>query len=68
MPLESGRQRPLYSIAVLASGPVINTRAIALGGLIYQFGEAATKLNIKNLVDALSAHAFIMHQRIKLAF
>jgi len=28
-----------------------------LGSLIYQFGEATTKLNIKNLLDALSASA-----------
>jgi hypothetical protein len=60
--------RPLYSIAVLASRPVITkTCAITLGSLIYQFGEASTKLNIKNLVDALRARAFIMHQRSKLA-
>jgi hypothetical protein len=38
-----------------------------LGSLIYQLSEAVTKLNIKNLVDALSAHVFIMHQRIKVA-
>src|SRR5262245_47626785 len=56
-------------IAVLKSGPVIaNTCAVALSSLIYQFGEAATKLNIENLLDALRVHAFIMHQRIKLAF
>ena len=55
-------------IGVLASGPVIaNTCAVTLGNLIYQFSEAATKLNIENLVDTLSAYAFIMHQRIKLA-
>jgi hypothetical protein len=59
---------PLYSIGVLVSGPVItNTFAVTLGNLIYQFGETATKLNIENLVDALSAHAFVMHQYIKLA-
>jgi HSP20 family molecular chaperone IbpA len=37
-----------------------------LGSLIYQFGEAATKLNIENLIDALNtAHAVIMrlHER-----
>jgi hypothetical protein len=40
-----------------------------LGSLIYQFGKAATKLNIENLIDALStAHAVIMRQRIKLPF
>ena len=60
--------RPFYPIGVLASGPVIITCAITLGSLSYQFGEAATKLLIKNLLDALSARAFIMHQRIKLAF
>jgi hypothetical protein len=54
------------------AGPVItNTCAVTLGSPIYQFSEAATKLNIKNLVDALSPRAFMMyhmHQRIKLAF
>ena len=63
---------PLYSIGVLEAGPVItNTCAVTLGSLIYQFGEAATKFNIKNFVDALSARAFTMHQmhqRMKLAF
>ncbi len=39
-------------------GAVI-TCAIMLGSLIYQFGEAATKLNIKNLVDALRAHGML---------
>jgi hypothetical protein len=48
--------------------PVISTGAIASGGLIYQLGEAATKLNIKNLVDAVGVYAFIEHQRVKLAF
>jgi hypothetical protein len=52
----------------LASGPVItNTCAVTLGNLIYQFGETATKLNIEHLVGALSVHAFVMHQCIKLA-
>src|SRR5262245_49055221 len=63
---------PLHSIGVLEAGPVItNTCAVTLGSLIYQFGEAATKFNIKNLIDALGACAFMryqMHQRIKLAF
>jgi hypothetical protein len=58
----------LYSIGVLVSGPVIIACAITLGSLSYQFGEAATKLLVKNLINALSASAFIMHQRIKLAF
>ena len=54
----------VYNDKMLASGPVdITSSAIVLGSLIYQFGEAATKLNIKNLFDALSAHAIIMHQR-----
>jgi hypothetical protein len=62
-----GRQFPADKM--LPSGPVdITSSAIAFGSLIYQFGEAAAKLNIKNLFDALSAHAIIMHQRIKLAF
>jgi len=39
-----------------------------LHSLIYQLGEAATKLNIINLVDALSAHAVTIYQRIKLPF
>jgi hypothetical protein len=42
--------------------------AIASGGLIYQFSEAPPKFKIKNLVDALSVYAFIMRQRVKLAF
>ena len=43
---------PLYSIGGLGAGPVINICASALGSLTYQFGEAATKFSIKNLVDA----------------
>ena len=39
--------------------------AVGLGNLVYQFGEAATKLSIKNVFDAF--YAFIMRQRIKLA-
>ena len=62
----------LYSIGVLEAGPIItDTCAVTLGSLIYQFGEAATKFNIKDLVDALSGRAltmYQMHQRIKLAF
>ena len=46
---------------------ITNTFAITLGSLIYQFGEAVTKLNIKNLVDALSVDVLIMHQCLKLA-
>jgi hypothetical protein len=38
------------------------------GSLSYQFGKAATKLDIKNLFDAIGGHAFIMHQFIKLLF
>ena len=33
------------------------------GSLIYQFGEAATKFNIKNLVDALGAAALSADQK-----
>jgi hypothetical protein len=33
-----------------------------------QFGEAAIKFSIKDLFYAVSAHTFIMHQRIKLMF
>jgi hypothetical protein len=32
--------------------------AVGLGNLVYQFGEAATKLSIKNVFDAF--YAFIM--------
>ena len=39
---------------------------IALRGLSYQFGEAASKFNVKNLFDAASFDAFIIRQRIKL--
>ena len=38
--------------------------AIRLGDLVYQIGEAATKLSIKNVFDAF--YAFIMRERIKL--
>jgi len=41
---------------------------IALRGLSYQFGEAASKFNVKNLFDAASFNTFIMRQRIKLKF
>jgi glycopeptide antibiotics resistance protein len=59
---------PSADVGILATGPVItNTCTIMLGSLIYQFSEALTKLNVKNLVDTLSADVFIMHQRIKLA-
>jgi hypothetical protein len=59
---------PLYSrnalMGVLASGPVVIC-AIKSGSLIYQFGEATTKLSIENFLDALGVHAFILRQRIK---
>jgi hypothetical protein len=45
-------------LADLPAGPVINICAITLGSLIYQFGEAATKLGIKNVFDAF--YAFVM--------
>ena len=35
---------------------------------VYQFAEAATKFHIKDFFDAIRAHAFLMRQRIKLAF
>jgi len=41
---------------------------IALRGLSYQFGEAASKFNVKNLFDAASFNTFIIRQRIKLSF
>jgi hypothetical protein len=50
--------RPWYSVAVLPAGPVINICAITWDSLIYQFGEATTKLSIKNVFDAF--YAFIM--------
>jgi hypothetical protein len=66
--LRQGNYAPSADIGILATGPVItNTCAILLGSLICQFSEALTKLNVKNLVDTLSADVFIMHQRIKLA-
>ena len=53
----------------LASAPAeIIIWAITSGSLIYQFDEAATKLIIKNLVDALCADALILHECIKLVF
>jgi hypothetical protein len=49
----------------LAGTPVDRTScAIRSGDLIYQIGEAATKLRIKNVFDAFNA--FIMRRRIKL--
>jgi hypothetical protein len=42
--------------------------AIALRGLGYQFAEAASKFNVKNLFDAATFDALIMLQRIKLKF
>jgi hypothetical protein len=43
----------------VAPAPVdITSCAVRLGNLIYQVGEAATKLRIKNVFDAL--YAFIM--------
>lgn len=62
----SGHSSLVIPLAVLPAGPVINICAITLGSLIYQFGEAATKLSIKNVLDAF--YAFIMRYRIKLAF
>jgi hypothetical protein len=35
---------------------------------VNQFSEATAKLNIEGLFYAVSARAFIMHQRIKLIF
>lgn len=39
-------------------------RAVRAGNLVYQVGEAATKLSIQNVFDAF--YAFIMRERIKL--
>jgi hypothetical protein len=50
---------------MLALRPVINGCAITSGSLSYQFGEAATKLAIKNLFDAISgarSHHAPVHQ------
>jgi hypothetical protein len=38
--------------------------AVRSGDLVYQIGEAATKLSIKNVFDAF--YAFVMRERIKL--
>jgi hypothetical protein len=38
------------------------------GSPVYQFSEAATKLSIKNLFDAVITHVFIVHERSKLVF
>ena len=47
----------------LASGPVdIPACTIALENPIYHFGEAATKLIIKDLFDAVGTHAFTLRQ------
>jgi hypothetical protein len=49
----------------LTLAPVDRTScAIRLGDLVYQIGEAATKLSIKNVFDAF--YAFVMRERIKL--
>ena len=49
----------------LARTPIDMTpSAIRLGDLVYQIGEAATKLSIKNVFDAF--YAFVMRERIKL--
>jgi hypothetical protein len=49
----------------LARTPIDMTpRAVRLGDLVYQAGEAATELRIKNVFDAFGA--FIMRRRIKL--
>jgi hypothetical protein len=40
--------------------------AVRSGDLVYQVGEAATELGIKNVFDAF--YAFIMRGRIKLLF
>jgi hypothetical protein len=59
---------PIVKNAFLASGPVIITcRAITSGSLSYQFSKTVTKRIIEDLIHAVRVHAFIMHQRIKLA-
>ena len=37
-------------------------------GLVYQFGEAATKFHIKDFFHIVSVHALGMRQRIELVF
>lgn len=64
IPPEGGHLPLGIPLTVLPAGPDIC--AITFGSLIYQFGEAATKLSIKNVFDAF--YAFIMRLRIKLAF
>jgi hypothetical protein len=62
-----GQKQDITLIDISVSGPVVIC-AVKSGSLIYQFGEATTEFNVKNLLDALSARAFVMCQRIKLAF
>lgn len=51
----------------LASGPVdIPGCTVALDNPIYHFGEAVTKLIIKDLFDAIGAQAYILRQQVKL--
>ena len=45
-----------------------NRPASALRSSVYHFSETATDLFIKGFFNAVSAHNFIMHQRIKLVF
>jgi len=51
------KSQPLLLFVVIPPLPV------GLGCSVYQFAEAATKLNIKNVFDAVRAFA---HERIKL--
>jgi hypothetical protein len=50
----------------LARTPIdtMTPSAVRLGDLVYQVGEAATELRIKNVFDAFNA--FVMRRRIKL--
>lgn len=53
----------VYISSRQASRPVITACAITLGSFIYQFGEAATKFNIKNVFNIVGV---LTRKRVKL--
>lgn len=57
--------RSVYIVAVSIRN---RTCAVAFGNLSYQFTKTVTKRIIEDRFHAVRVHAFIMHQRIKLAF
>src|ERR1044071_581817 len=60
----SGHRDAFCSLSALARTPIDMTPyAVRSGDLVYQVGEAATELRIKNVFDVFNA--FIMRRRIK---